>query len=79
MNKDLCKRNEEILQGILNEYKGLRREELCQSNSCYSCVICAQFYSPEYQYCSGGSIGGACPDHQKLDVDTFALKYDFKL
>jgi hypothetical protein len=69
--------NKEIVQDIiLDKYRGLRVEELCEMNPEYSCVICKKHYSEECK--EKHDIGGSCPEHEKLDVDIFTAKYDFK-
>lgn len=66
----------DIVRLILYEYKGLREEELNTLNPDYSCVICAKHYSED---CLDSNIfGGACENHRKLNIDTFATKYNFK-
>jgi hypothetical protein len=71
------KHNKEVIQELLDKYRGLRKEDLCQINPEYSCVICEKYYSEDND-CQYASIGGACMDHEKLDIDTFAAKYNFK-
>lgn len=70
------KSTQQEIKDILNKYRGLREEELCLLNPWYSCVICEKLYSNR---CKFGIIGGSCETPEELNIDTFALKYDFKV
>jgi len=72
--------NKDTIQKVLDEYRGLREEDLDEMNPEYSCVICEKFYS---ESCPVRKIyidvKGCCPEHDHLNIDTFAAKYDFKI
>jgi len=48
--------NKEIIN-ILIKYPGLNIRDLCELNSCYSCIICADFN------CNKRIVKGACGHH----------------
>ena len=72
----LREENKDIIQKLLDEYRGLRVEDLDEMNPEYSCVICSKNYSG---VCGHGSVGNSCPEHERADIDIFAAKYDFKI
>jgi hypothetical protein len=56
----------------LEEFRGLRAEDLCDMNPSYSCVICGKTGCP---IC--GQYRKSCPDHQPCTEELFAARYDF--
>ena len=68
----IYKSEEEIIAKLLEEYRGLHKEDLAKMNPSYSCCICSK------KDCTYRSTPrGACPEHVRMSIEEFALTYDF--
>jgi len=64
---------EKQFKEISEKYPGIKKDDICEMNPWYSCSIC------DNRKCENIGRKGkySCPDHVRLDVDTFAKRYDF--
>lgn len=76
--------NELIFDWLLEKYRGLRRVDLCEMNTCYSCIICKKYYNNTCESLRAFSSNFSpeerrrnCPNHEKISEEEFAKVYDF--
>ena len=69
-----CSKKWNLIEFLLEKYKGLRIKDFQQGNESYSCVICGDKECEKV-----GVLSSACERHQAVSIEEFVARYDFNV